>query len=72
MPNGRGVSEEAQEIWTKVSRKWQGDDANAFYREYSSRIIEASQQFESSCGNLKQQAEAFSKELQLVYQNLQK
>lgn len=72
MSNGRGVSEEAQEIWAKVSGKWQGDDANAFYREYSSRIIETSQQFERSCGNLKQQAKAFSKELQLVYQNLQK
>lgn len=72
MPNGRGVSEEAQEIWTKVNSKWQGDDANAFYREYSSRIIETSQQFEKSCGNLKQQTEVFSKELQLVYQNLQK
>lgn len=72
MPNGRGVSEEAQEIWTKVNSKWQGDDANAFYREYSSRIIESSQQFERSCGNLKQQAESFSKELQMVYQNFQK
>lgn len=72
MPNGRGVSEKAQEIWTKVNSKWQGDDANAFFREYSSRIIESSQQFERSCGNLKQQAEAFSKELQMVYQNLQK
>ena len=72
MPNGRGISEKAQEIWTKVNSKWQGDDANAFFREYSSRIIESSQQFESSCGNLKQQAEAFSKELQMVYQNLQK
>lgn len=72
MPNGRGVSEESQEIWTKVSSKWQGDDANAFYREYSSKIIETSQRFEKSCGTLKQQAEAFSKELMLVYQNLQK
>lgn len=72
MANGRGVSEEAQEIWTKVNSKWQGDDANVFYREYSSRIIETSQKFEKSCASLMQQAEAFSKELQIVYQNLQK
>lgn len=72
MPNGRGVLEEAQEMWNKVNSKWQGDDANAFFREYSSRIIETANQFESSCGNLKQQTEAFSKELQIVYQNLQK
>lgn len=72
MPNGLRVAETAQEIWVKVNSKWQGDDANAFYREYSSRIIENSQQFEHSCGNLKQQAEAFSKELQMIYQNLRK
>lgn len=72
MPNGCEVSEEAQEIWTKVNSKWQGEDANAFFREYSSKIIETSQQFERSCNNLKQQAEVFSKELQIVYQNLHK
>lgn len=72
MANGRSVSEKAYEIWTKVNSKWQGDEADTFYREYSSKIIESSQLFERSCDNLKLQTEAFLKELQLVYLNLQK
>lgn len=69
---GRGIPEKIQEIWAKVHSKWQGDDADAFYKEYTAKIMENAGIFEESCRNLKEYSLEFAKELQVVRQSMEK
>lgn len=72
MGKGREASEKIQEIWTKTHGKWQGDDADAFYKEYTVKIMENAGIFEESCRNLSKYSLEFAKELQVVRQSMEK
>lgn len=66
----RNHSGEAQQMWHDLSSGWKGEDADAFYREFGSRIAENAQEFESACETLIGCSSQVSKELDMAFSSL--
>lgn len=63
-----GTSMEVQNSWAKLNARWQGEDANAFHREYIVKISEVIDSFDSACLELESIASELQKELQAIEQ----
>ncbi len=61
------ISEEIQYAWAKLNARWQGEDADAFHREYIAKLSELAASFACAC----QQLESASSELQEVLTSIE-
>lgn len=68
MSKREGVSTEVQNAWSKLNARWQGEDANAFHREYIVKISEVTDSFDSACLELESISSELQKELQAIEQ----
>jgi|GEM_PF-4198375 len=60
------LSENVRDAWVKVNAKWKGEDADAFYGEYVTRITEIVDSFENVCQDLESSSNELLSELKTV------
>ena len=70
MSSKKAIAAEVQDVWSKLNSRWQGEDANAFHRQYIVKITETAESFEDACADLGSISSELSKELQMIEQSL--
>lgn len=70
MSSQRNIVSEVNEVWAKLSGRWQGTDAGSFYQIYVTKITETAEYFEKACSDLNDVSAKMSEELQMLEQSL--
>ena len=66
MGNKQEIASNLHEIWGKLSTRWTGEDSNAFYQQYITKMTEVVENFEDACSNLSVGAADLKKKLELI------
>lgn len=57
-------SDQISSMWEKLNYKWNGEDADAYYKEYVMSIIDAANMISDTCKEINMLSSEFYRELQ--------
>ena len=70
MSNKQEIASNLNEIWGKLSSRWEGEAPNAFYQQYIAKMAEVVEDFEGACSDLSVGAADLAKKLELIEHDL--
>ena len=70
MAGKQEITASLNEAWGRLNTGWTGEHANAFHRQYVTKMTETTEAFESACSDLSDGAAELSKKLEMIEQGV--
>lgn len=70
MSSKQEIATSLNEVWGKLTTRWTGEDSNAFYQQYITKMTEVAEDFEEACTDLSVGAADLAMKLELIERDI--